>query len=68
MTKTSIKDIEKCPLIICDHSVQEWKAEVLPYLQKVLDNFSTHAMSDYQLVLSGQRQMLEAMINFIKKN
>ncbi len=68
MTKTSIKDIEKCPLIICDHSVQEWKAEVLLYLQKVSDNFSTQAMSDYQLVLSGQKQMLETMINFIKKN
>lgn len=68
MTKTSIKDIEKCPLIICDHSVAEWKAEVLPYLQSVLDNFSTDAMSDYQLILSGQKQMLEIMINFLEIN
>lgn len=68
MTKTSIKEIEKCPLIICDHSVAEWKAEVLPYLQSVLDNFSTHAMSEHQLYLQGQRKMLEAIINFLEKN
>lgn len=68
MTKTSIKDIEKCPLIICDHSVTEWKAEVLPYLQSVLDNFSTHAMSDHQSYLQGQKKMLEEIINFLEKN
>ena len=68
MEKTSIKDIKNCPLNICDHSVAEWKAEVLPYLQSVLDNFLTDAVSDYQLVLSGQRQMLEEMINFLEKN
>ena len=67
MTK-SIKDINKCPLIICDHSVEEWKSEVLEYLEEVKENFSTGAMSDYSLVLSGQKEMLEAMIEFIRKN
>jgi hypothetical protein len=68
MTQFSIKNIEKCPLIICDHSVEEWKTEVLPYLQNVFNNFSTDAMSDFSLVLQGQKAMLSAMIKFIENN
>ena len=65
--KTDIGDLSKVNNFT-DESVRNWKAEVIKHLLEIYENFGTHAMSDYALKLSGQKEMLLAMINFIDKN
>ena len=51
-----------------DRSLEEWKADVIPFLEKYYDDFSTHAMTDHTMYLQGQKEMLGQMIKFIKNN
>ena len=50
-----------------DTSMQEYVEELLTELQKLHDNMSIHAMSDYQLYLKGRKDMLFEIINYINK-
>ena len=63
--KKELKDIVEN---FSDQSVAEYKEDILPYLNEYCDNFDTHAMSDHQLYLLGQKNMLEQMIIFLERN
>ena len=53
-------------LNICDHSAKEFADELLIQLRLYRDAFSTHAMSEHQLNLIGQKNMLQDIINYIQ--
>jgi len=63
MSNIDLKDVV---LNACDHSVEDWKNDVLDYLGKYNKEFDTHAMSDYKLYKEGQLNMLRNVIAFIK--
>lgn len=59
--------IEDLDININDNSAGEFADELLEQLRTYRDNFSTHAMSQHQLTLVGQKQMLIDIINYIQK-
>jgi len=61
--KTDLKD---AVVIATDSSVEEWKKDVLEFLEQYHEDFSTFAMSDHTLYLKGQKDMLGNVIEFIK--
>lgn len=40
---------------------------IVTELEEIQSNFSTHAMSDYQLFLPGKAEMLEEVIEYLKR-
>ena len=51
-----------------DRSVEEWKGELIDFLQYYFDNMSIHAMSDHTNYLQGRKEMLGEVVEFIKNN
>jgi len=51
-----------------DNSVKEYKKDILTYLISFHTKMSTEAMSMYQLYLQGRKNMLNEIIEFIKRN
>ena len=49
-----------------DNDAVEYKNQLVKYLTKKYDNFSTHAMSDYQLYRQGKKEMILEIKNFIE--
>lgn len=56
-------------VILTDISQEEYKKELIEYLKTYLKSIENErAMSDYQLVLEGQKSMLGDVIKFIENN
>lgn len=53
---------------LVDWDQVEYKNDLLNHLLVEYHNFSTHAMSDHQLYLQGQKNMLGALILIIKRS
>jgi hypothetical protein len=64
----NIGDLKRVVVNCHDTSVAEYKEDILEFLHAYESGFCTHAMSDYQAVLEGQKQMLSAMIDFIERS
>ena len=55
--------------ILTDTSQEEYKKELLAYFKTYLEAHKKEvAMSDYSLVLEGERTMLREVIKFIENN
>lgn len=51
---------------ITDNSAKEFSQELILELENVYNNMSTHAMSEYIMVLQGKKQILGEIINYLK--
>ena len=51
---------------ITDNSAKEFSQELITQLENVYNKMSTHAMSEYTLILQGKKQMLGEVINYLK--
>ena len=63
-----MKKLKDKVAIICDNSSCEMKEDLLRELRTHYNEFNTNAMSDYQLYLQGQKEMLSQVISFIEDN
>jgi len=59
--------IDNLDINLCDNSAYEFSNELVAQLEILRDGFSTHAMSEYELFLKGQKLMLIEIIEYIKK-
>lgn len=55
-------------LSVNDNSKEEYQGDILNHLLVQYHTFSTHAMSDHQLYLQGQKNMLGGIILILKNS
>lgn len=63
----SAKTFDELETSFSDTSAKEFSQELLYELQKLENGWETFAMTDYSMYLSGQKDMLQKVISYLKK-